>query len=69
MKEALQAVGLKAGGTARQRAERLMLLRDTPLHKLDRKHFAKGIIPAVSVCAACDNCRAVSLLGRSEADD
>jgi splicing factor 3A subunit 3 len=46
LKEALQAVGLKAGGTAKQRAERLMLLRDTPLHKLDRKHFAKGVIPA-----------------------
>ncbi len=43
-------MGLKAGGTARQRAERLMLLRDTPLHRLDRKHFAKGVIPAVSGC-------------------
>lgn len=40
-------MGLKAGGTVRQRAERLMLLRDTPLDKLDRKHFAKGVRPAV----------------------
>lgn len=45
LKEALEAEGLKAGGTLRQRAERLMLLRDTPRDKLDRKHFAKGIIP------------------------
>jgi Replication stress response SDE2 C-terminal len=40
-------VGLKAGGTAEQRAARLVLLRDTPLDKLDRKHFAKGVLPAV----------------------
>ena len=41
------AVGLKGGGTLRQRAQRLMLLRDTPIEKLDRKHFAKGAVPAV----------------------
>lgn len=52
LKEALQAVGLKAGGTAEQRAARLMLLRDTPLDKLDRKHFAKGVLPAVRPPAA-----------------
>lgn len=45
LKEALEAEGLKVGGTVRQRAERLMLLRDTPRDQLDRKHFAKGIIP------------------------
>ena len=44
---ALQAVGLKAGGTLRQRAERLFLQRDTPLEKLDRKHFAPGAAPEV----------------------
>ena len=37
----MQRLGLKAGGTPAQRAERLWLLRDTPLEKLDRKHFAK----------------------------
>ena len=47
LKEALQALGLKAGGTLRQRAERLMLTKDTPLHELDRKHFAPGSTPAV----------------------
>lgn len=47
LKEALQAVGLKAGGTMRQRAERLMLLRGTTLEQLDRKHFAPGAVPAV----------------------
>ena len=47
LKEALHAVGLKAGGTMRQRAERLMLLRGTTLEQLDRKHFAPGAVPAV----------------------
>lgn len=47
MTETLQAAGLKAGGTLRQRAERLNLTRDTPLEKLDRKHFAPGAAPQV----------------------
>lgn len=34
----------------RQRAERLMLMKTTPLEKLDRKLFAKGVVPAVSPC-------------------
>ncbi|KAH7557788.1 hypothetical protein JRO89_XS11G0220500 [Xanthoceras sorbifolium] len=42
LKEALAALGLKSGGTVQQRAERLLLTKDTPLEKLDRKHFAKG---------------------------
>uniref|UniRef100_A0A8R7PUV8 Matrin-type domain-containing protein n=1 Tax=Triticum urartu TaxID=4572 RepID=A0A8R7PUV8_TRIUA len=42
LKEALTARGLKGGGTVQQRAERLFLLKHTPLEKLDRKHFAKG---------------------------
>ncbi|KAK6135201.1 hypothetical protein DH2020_031046 [Rehmannia glutinosa] len=40
--KALAALGLKTGGTVRQRAERLFLTKHTPLEKLDRKHFAKG---------------------------
>ncbi|KAL9266826.1 Splicing factor SF3a60-like protein, partial [Drosera capensis] len=40
LKEALAALGLKVGGTLKQRAERLFLTKDTPLDKLDRKHFA-----------------------------
>lgn len=47
LKEALEAEGLKGGGTVTQRAQRLMLLKDTPRDQLDRKHFAKGIIPQV----------------------
>ncbi|OIV96822.1 hypothetical protein TanjilG_08683 [Lupinus angustifolius] len=39
--EALAALGLKTGGTIQQRAERLFLTKDTPLEKLDKKHFAK----------------------------
>ncbi|KAK1358527.1 Splicing factor 3A subunit 3 [Heracleum sosnowskyi] len=42
LKEALAALGLKTGGTIRQRAERLFLTKDTPLGKLDKKHFVKG---------------------------
>ncbi|CAN7004841.1 splicing factor SF3a60 homolog [Brassica rapa] len=41
LKEALGALGLKVGGTLQQRAERLFLIKNTPLEKLDKKHFAK----------------------------
>ncbi|CAO2171029.1 unnamed protein product [Urochloa humidicola] len=41
LKQALAARGLKSGGTIQQRAERLFLLKHTPLEQLDRKHFAK----------------------------
>ena len=40
LKDALAKLGLKCGGTMRQRAERLMLIKTTPLEKLDRKLFA-----------------------------
>uniref|UniRef100_A0A7N0U659 Matrin-type domain-containing protein n=1 Tax=Kalanchoe fedtschenkoi TaxID=63787 RepID=A0A7N0U659_KALFE len=43
LKEALASLGLKTGGTLQQRAERLFLTKDTPLEKLDKKHFAKGV--------------------------
>ncbi len=56
LKEALTALGLKSGGTLRQRAERLFLTRGTPLEKLDRKHFAKGAAPA-AVRSAEENAR------------
>ena len=36
----------------RQRAERLMLIKTAPLEKLDRKLFAKGVVPAVSLVHA-----------------
>ena len=52
----LQALGLKSGGTLRQRAERLFLTRNTTLEKLDRKHFAKGAAPV----AAADPQRAAA---------
>lgn len=41
LKAELQRLGLKCGGSAKQRAERLFLLKSTPLDKLDRSHFAK----------------------------
>ncbi|KAG9456991.1 hypothetical protein H6P81_001499 [Aristolochia fimbriata] len=42
LKEALAVHGLKTGGTLQQRAERLFLLKNTTIDKIDRKHFAKG---------------------------
>lgn len=42
LKEGLAALGLKTGGTLQQRAERLFLTKDTPLEKLDKKHFTKS---------------------------
>ncbi len=48
LKDALTKLGLKCGGTLRQRAERLILTKTTPVEKLDRKLFAKGVVPAVS---------------------
>ncbi|KAL4853946.1 Ubiquitin-60S ribosomal protein L40 [Chlorella vulgaris] len=44
LKAELQRLGLKAGGTLQQRAERLFLLKHSSVDKLDRKHLAK---PAV----------------------
>ncbi|KAI3432859.1 hypothetical protein D9Q98_010442 [Chlorella vulgaris] len=46
LKEALQALGLKCGGTLRQRAERLMLAKGKQLEELDKSLFAKGAAPA-----------------------
>eukprot|EP00002_Diphylleia_rotans_P037823 TRINITY_DN84_c0_g1_i1.p1 TRINITY_DN84_c0_g1~~TRINITY_DN84_c0_g1_i1.p1 ORF type:complete len:612 (+),score=161.01 TRINITY_DN84_c0_g1_i1:47-1882(+) len=37
----LQRVGLKCGGTAAERAQRLWLLKSCPLEKIDAKHLAK----------------------------
>ncbi|GFH09379.1 splicing factor 3a, subunit 3, partial [Haematococcus lacustris] len=45
VKEALSSMGLKCGGTPRERALRLWLTRGKPLHELDRKLFAKGVAP------------------------
>lgn len=40
LKAELQRRGLKAGGTLAQRAQRLFLLKHTPIEQLDRKHLA-----------------------------
>lgn len=47
LKEALQALGLKCGGTVRQRAERLMAVKGKDLVAVDKSLFAKGAAPAV----------------------
>mmetsp|Transcript_40482 Transcript_40482/g.89949 ORF Transcript_40482/g.89949 Transcript_40482/m.89949 type:complete len:508 (-) Transcript_40482:699-2222(-) len=44
LKEALQALGLKCGGTPKERAQRLFLTKSTPLEQLDKKLFAKGVV-------------------------
>ena len=61
LKEALQALGLKCGGTLRQRAERLMAIKGRDLSQVDKSLFAKGakvgaasrvrrLLPALSAC-------------------
>lgn len=52
LKEALAALGLKTGGTIKQRADRLFLTKDTPLENIDKKHFAKGSLGVVQLAAA-----------------
>eukprot|EP00898_Chlorokybus_atmophyticus_P001824 jgi/Chlat1/2642/Chrsp178S02486 len=49
LKEALAVLGLKAGGTLQERAQRLLLTKGVPLSSLDRKHFAKGAAPPKAV--------------------
>ena len=52
LKEALNGIGLKSGGTLRERAARLYLTKGVPLSQLDRKHFAKGVVvPTVATGA------------------
>lgn len=46
IKEALVALGLKAGGSLAQKADRLMQTKGKSLGELDRKLFAKGGKPA-----------------------
>ncbi|GIL62707.1 hypothetical protein Vafri_16876 [Volvox africanus] len=55
LKEALSSLGLKCGGTTTERAARLWLTRDTPLSQLDRKHFAKGVVPHSASDAATNS--------------
>ncbi|WOH06674.1 hypothetical protein DCAR_0626102 [Daucus carota subsp. sativus] len=67
LKEALAALGLKTGGTIRQRAERLFLTKDTPLEKLDKKHFVKGSHRSVQNGAAStpqetNDCKEIALM-------
>jgi len=52
LRDALSALGLKAGGSVEQRAARLWLTKGTPLTSLDAKHFAKGSKVATAVAAA-----------------
>ncbi|CAG9462501.1 unnamed protein product [Pedinophyceae sp. YPF-701] len=45
LKDALQALGLKCGGTPQQRAERLFSVKGRRIDEIDRKLFAKGAGP------------------------
>ncbi|CAI5958330.1 unnamed protein product [Closterium sp. NIES-64] len=45
VKEALGALGLKTGGTPRERAERLLMAKTTRFEAIDPKHFAKAFAP------------------------
>ena len=48
LKAALAALGLKCGGTLRQRAERLMAVKGVPLDQVDAALFARGARPAAA---------------------
>ncbi|CAI5491736.1 unnamed protein product, partial [Closterium sp. Naga37s-1] len=45
VKEALGALGLKTGGTPRERAERLLMAKTTRFEAIDPKHLAKSFAP------------------------
>ncbi|GJP36528.1 hypothetical protein CLOM_g21027 [Closterium sp. NIES-68] len=45
IKEALGALGLKTGGTPRERAERLLMAKTTRFEDIHPKHFAKAFAP------------------------
>jgi len=49
LKEALAALGLKCGGTLRQRAERLMAVRGKRLEDVDQSLFAKNPLPKAAM--------------------
>ena len=42
LKNALQRLGLKSGGTIKERASRLFLLKNQSIDQIDKKHFAKA---------------------------
>ncbi|XP_021841180.2 splicing factor SF3a60 homolog [Spinacia oleracea] len=41
LRECLEVLGLKSGGTVLQKAARVFLAKNTPVNKLERKHFKK----------------------------
>lgn len=47
IKASLMALGLKCGGTPRQRAERLFATKGKSLDQLPKAFFAKGAVPVV----------------------
>jgi splicing factor 3A subunit 3 len=49
LKSALSALGLKCGGTLRQRAERLLAVKGKKLDEVDPSLFAKGARPAAAL--------------------
>ena len=67
LKEALQGLGLKTGGTLRERASRLFLTKSTPLAQLDKKHFAKGVVVPVATSASASSGAVATADGATEA--
>lgn len=53
VKASLMALGLKCGGTPRQRAERLFTTKGKSLDQLPKVMFAKGAVPVVRGCIGC----------------
>jgi splicing factor 3A subunit 3 len=66
LKEALAALGLKTGGTPKQRAERLFLTKGVALEQLDRKHFPKGYQTPIAMKSEKEVTHQVALSGCSK---
>ncbi|TXG71221.1 hypothetical protein EZV62_006156 [Acer yangbiense] len=62
LKKALAALGLKSGGNVEQLAKRLLLTKNTPLEKLDKKHFARGSRGAKQNVVAANNSKEIALM-------
>ena len=64
LKIELQSRGLKCGGTLQERAERLFLLKSTPLEKFPKKFLAKrGEMKRMEILAKREEEMNASLFG------
>ncbi len=68
VKDALQRLGLKAGGTDAERAARLFATKGKRLDQLDKKLFVRGAAPAADAAAAARAEEEARAIAAAEAD-